>query len=104
MPELTRLTRSRAGDQSSGQKVQLSGRFKAYAETTAGLNAAAVSGHPFDAVSEFAKACIQEDTGKPLALMALFAHRHLLSVVVICNTSDHTAEGLSFFLSVQRVA
>lgn len=52
-----------ADAQSAGQKVQLSGRFRNYAETAARLNASYVSGQPFDAVAEFAKACTDEDTG-----------------------------------------
>lgn len=57
-----------ADQQSSGQKVVLSGRFKAYAEATARLNASHVSGQPFDAVAEFAKACIDEDADSGMTM------------------------------------
>lgn len=65
-----------ADQQSSGQKVVLSGRFRAYAEATARLNASHVSGQPFDAVAEFSKACIDEDAGEHLPTRSLMRSSH----------------------------
>ncbi len=57
-----------ADQHSRGQKVQLTGRFKGYADVTAELNEASANGRPFDAVAAFARAaCADQGAGAFLA-------------------------------------
>mmetsp|Transcript_19713 Transcript_19713/g.59561 ORF Transcript_19713/g.59561 Transcript_19713/m.59561 type:complete len:809 (-) Transcript_19713:69-2495(-) len=46
--------------QTAGRKVQLTGRFKGYADVTLQLNEAAVDGRPFDAVAAYTRAACSD--------------------------------------------